>query len=159
MQTESILKEIEWYNSEILSIKEKIENWLKEFGHNVSCTQTEITNTEEISGDYKTYQFNFCIDGNINITLIPYGIWIIGARGRIDIKGSSGSEKLVYFSAGGPGTKIEVKTATGTVIEKSSHRYFDNVEEDSWYWYDDSSYRKVVKFSKEIIETLLERIQ
>jgi len=159
MQGESISNEIKWYNDEILSVKEKIENWLKESGYNVSCIQKEKTNTEEISGEYKTFQFIFNIDNGINITLEPYGIWIIGAKGRIDIKGPSGTEKLVYFCKGGPGVKTEVKTASGTVMEKSSHRYFDNVDEDTWYWYDDSSYRKVVKFSKEAMMALLERIQ
>ncbi len=159
MQDELITNEIKWYNNEILTIKEKIATWLKEFGYTVNCTQEEKTNIEELSGKYKTFQFVFNINNTMHITLEPYGIWIIGAKGRIDIKGSSGSEKLVYFCKGGPGLKTEIKTDSGTTVEKSSHRYFDNVDEDAWYWYDDSSYRKVVKLSKETLLALLERIQ
>lgn len=156
---ESIESEIKWYNNEVSLIKEKFITWLKELGHVVEVTEQEVTNNEELSGPYKTSQYHLQIDRDLHISLKPYGIWLVGARGRIELLGPSGREKLVYFYVGGPATTIEIQDCTGKTIDKSIHRCFENVDEDTWYWYDDSSYRKVAKFTKDVIEPLLERLQ
>lgn len=156
---EHIQAEIDWYNQQVVSVKNKLEQWLKEQGHKVTASENEITKNEELSGPYKTKQFNFVIDNDIKISLIPYGIWLIGAKGRIDISGPSGTEKLLFFFSGGPGMTTEMNDGSGRIIERSSHKYFDNVDEENWYWYDDSTYRKVSKFTKDIVQPLLERLQ
>jgi len=151
--------EIRWYNKNLESVKTKLKMWLEELGHNVSISEKEATNNEEPSGLYKTKQFQFIIDSNLKISLIPYGIWLIGTKGRIDISGPSGSEKLIFLSKGGSGMISEVKKETDLAIEKSSHKYFKNVDIEDWYWYDDSSYRVLSRFTKDIVEPLLERLQ
>ena len=156
---EEIEAEIQWFNHQVFEVKEKMSKWLEELGHHMSFQEKEITKIEEASGPYKARQFDILIDSTMTISLIPYAIWIIGAKGRIDIKGPSGIEKLVFFFPGGPGITTEIRDGGGNVINKSIHGFFSTIDEAGWYWYDDSSYRKVSKFSKEIIEPLLERLQ
>ena len=81
----------------------------------------------------------------------------MAARGRVDISGPSGSEKLIYLSGGGPVTTIEMKS--GSRLEKTVHQQFNGIDEEGWYWYDDSTIRKMIKLSKEILEYLIGRIQ
>ncbi len=158
---ENIENKIGWFNNEVVRIKNSFQLWISELGHQITAQEVEITKTEEPSGTYKTKQFDFIMDGSVKISLIPYGIWIIGAKGRIDIHGPSGTEKLLFFATGGPGVsgEINVGRESENGIKKINQGYFDNVDEENWYWYDDSSYRKVAKFSKEIINSLLERLQ
>lgn len=137
--SEDIKSEIKWYNEELVSVKDKLESWLIELGYKVTVSEIEVIKNEGLSGPYKAKQFDFIIDDTLKISLLPSGIWLIGAKGRIDISGPSGSEKLLFFFSGGPG--------------------MTNIDEENWYWYDDSSYRKVVTFSKEIVQPLLERLQ
>ncbi len=156
---EYIKSEINWFNSELRKLKENLEEWLIELGHQISVDEKEITNIEDLSGNYTTTDYTFLIDNELRVILHPFGIWLIGAKGRIDLIGPSGKEKLIYLLAEGPGIKSETKNSSGNVIKKRHHRYFDNVDTDGWYWYDDSSYRKVEKFREEMVSPLLERLQ
>lgn len=156
---EQIENRISWFNREVEKFKTLLLDWLQESGHAVEISEEELTKVEELSGPYKTKQYKFKIDEDLSISITPFGIWIIGARGRIDVSGPSGSEKFVFLSIGGPSMITEFKDASGRIVEKSNHSFFKNVDEDGWYWYDDSSYRKVSKLSKEVVEPLLERLQ
>lgn len=156
---EAIENEISWFNQQVQTFKNHFSEWLNELGHTVDISEDELTKVEEQSGPYKVNQYIFQIDKELKISIKPFGIWIIGAKGRIDVSGPSGSEKFIFLSVSDLGMASEIKHSNGRVNGHGSHRLFKNVDEDNWYWYDDSSYRQVSKFSKEIIEPLLERLQ
>lgn len=156
---EEIDQKIYWFNQEVERFKALLCTWIQESGHEVEMFEEEVTKVEELSGPYNVKQYTLLIDRDIRISIKPFGIWLIGAKGRIDVSGPSGSEKFVFLSIGGPGVATEAKNSSGRVIEKAGRSVFKNVDEENWYWYDDSSYRNVSKFSKEIVEPLLERLQ
>lgn len=156
---ESIAQEIAWYRNELSNIRSTFELWLNETGHNVNVTETKCKIQEELTGEYEVSEYSFLIDNTQKLTFVPYGIYIVGAKGRIDIKGDSGKEKLVYLWSGGPSLKMETQDSSGNVIESSVHRYYDNVDNDGWYLLDDSMFRRVEKFSKENVMSLLERLK
>ncbi len=156
---EKIEAKIEWYNNQILDIKDKFVKWLKELGHSIEVSDIKIQKMEELSGTYDTHQFDLKIDNTLKISLVPYAIWIVGAEGRIEVSGPAGSEKLVFFLKGGPALTTSLKYEGGKQIESHTQKYFSNIDEKNWYWYNDSTYRKVSKFNKEIIEPLLESVQ
>ncbi|MBF0260028.1 MAG: hypothetical protein HQK62_14575 [Desulfamplus sp.] len=156
---EKIEYEVSWFNGEVHKFKDLLVTWLRELGHKVEISEEKLEKVEELSGPYKTKQYNLQIDGELNLSIRPFAIWLIGAKGRIDVSGPSGSEKFVFLTIGEPGIISEIKDSSGRVIEQSGRQFFKNVDETNWYWYDDSSYRKVSKLSKEIIEPLLERLQ
>ncbi len=156
---EHIENRITWFNKEVDRFKKLLHDWLRESGHDVDISEEELVKVEELSGQYKTKKYNFRIDQELNISVKPFGIWIIGAEGRIDVFGPSGSEKFIFLSVEEAGITAEEESASGGVVEKSRRALFKNVDESNWYWFDDSSYRKVSKLSREIVEPLLERLQ
>lgn len=156
---EKIEQKISWFNQEAEQFKSLLCTWIQELGYEVDVSEEEITKVEEISGSYKIKQYNLMIDHGLKIDIKPFGIWLIGAGGRIDVSGPSGAEKFVYLSADEPGIAKEIKDSSGRVVERTERSFFKNVDEENWYWYDDSSYRKISKLSKEIVEPLLERLQ
>jgi hypothetical protein len=152
-----ILAEITWFNGQILHLKDTFVTWLKEDGHNVDVSEESIVNNEGPSGQYNTFKYTMTIDKRINLCLAPYGIWIVAARGRVDISGPAGSEKLIYLHKGGPVTTIEI--TSGNHPEKTTHQQFDNIDEEGWYWYDDSTIQRAIKLSKELFGYLMGRLQ
>lgn len=128
-----ILAEIAWFNGQFVHLKDTFVSWIKEEGHEVDISEEKILKKEELSGQYSTFRYTIIIDKNIKLCLVPYGIWIVAAKGRVDISGPSGSEKLIYL--------------------------FNNIDEEGWYWYDDSTIRKTVKLSKELLVYLIGRLQ
>lgn len=160
MTKESVVAEIEWYNRELSQVAKQFTEWTKELGHSVSLQEEKtVEKTEEPSGTYKSTQFELLLDETLKLSIIPYGIWIIGAKGRIDIVGPSGREKLVYFMPEGPAVSVGEPGETYTTEAKHTHPILSNIRDEGWYWYDDSTYRRAEKFSKETVAQILERIQ
>ena len=153
----NIVAEIKWYNGQLVYLRDMFVTWIKEEGHEVDVLEEKITNKEGLSGTYETFKYILTLDKAIKISIVPYGIWIVAAKGRVDICGPVGSEKLVYLYKDGPVITIETKTRNYS--EKSTHKQFNNIEEEGWYWYDDSTIRKMVKLSRELLGYLLGRIQ
>ena len=151
-------REISWFNEQLDKVQAEFSRLLREAGHTVEVGSTSTTNQEELSGTYETTRYHIVVDGDLELTLHPYGIWLIGAHGRIDVKGPSGTEKLIYLKRGGSALRVEISSG-GKSIESESRSMFQNIEEDGWYWYDDSSYRTVAKLSREVVEAILERVQ
>ena len=154
---DAAILEVEWFNGQLVHLKDTLAAWIQEAGHEVDVSEEKIEKKEEISGTYSTFKYVLTIDKKLKICLVPCGIWIIGARGRIDILGPSGYEKLVYLCKGGPVAAIEIKSSN--YFEKSTHKQFNDIDEAGWYWYDDSTIRKMIKLSKETFEYLIGRIQ
>jgi len=160
MTKESVVAEIEWYNRELKKVAGQFTEWAKELGHSISRQEEKtVEKTEETSGTYKTTQFELLLDETLKLSLVPYGIWIIGAKGRIDIAGPSGREKLVYFMPEDPAVSAAEPGETYTTDTKHTHQIFSNIREEGWYWYDDSTYRRAEKFSKETVAQILDRVQ
>ena len=138
---DEVLAEISWYNEQLVYLKDTFVSWMEEEGRKVDVSEEKIMNTEGLSGQYSTIKYTLIFDKNMKLCLIPYGIWIVAARGRVDISGPSGSEKLIYLYKGGPVTQ------------------FDDINEEGWHWFDDSTIRKMEKLSKEIFGYLIGRLQ
>lgn len=155
---DEIDREISWFNDEVSGVQAEFTRLLREQGHTVEVASTATTNQEELSGVYHTTRYELLIDGEFAVSLIPYGIWLIGAHGRVDVRGPSGTEKLIYIEPGD--TTVRVDTSVGGArIESSTRSMFQRIEEAGWYWYDDSSYRRVSKLNSDVVEAILERVQ
>ncbi len=160
MTKESVIAEIEWYNQELKKVARQFTGWVEELGYTISRQEEKtVEKTEELSGTYSTIQFELLLNEILRLSLVPYGIWIIGAKGRIDIVGPSGREKLVYFMLEDPVVSVSEPGETYTKETKHTHQIFSNIREEGWYWYDDSTYRRAEKFSKETVAQILERVQ
>jgi hypothetical protein len=152
-----ILNEITRFNDQLVHLNDSFVSWIQEGGHKVDVLKEDIVKNEELSGQYNTFKYLITLDNKLKLQLIPYGIWIVAAKGRVDVYGPSGYEKLVYLYKGDPVSTIEMKTENH--YEKTTHKYFDNIDDEGWYWYDDSTIRKMTKLSKEVADYLVSRVQ
>lgn len=155
---DDIDREIVWFNKELDRVQAEFIRLLREGGHTVESEATSITNTEGPSGSYQTTRYDIVVDGDVQLSLLPFGIWLIGLHGRIDIKGPSGTEKLIYLEKAGPPLRVG-SASGGTETQSATKRAFQKIDDDGWYWYDDSSYRRVAKLNEEVVEAILERVQ
>jgi hypothetical protein len=153
---DTIRPEIAWFNAQIADLNTTFVKWLEEDGHDVKNSEKKITNREGPSGEYATSEYTLIIDDALKITLVPYGIWIVAAKGRVDILGPFGSEKLLYLNKEGPVTVR--KPSAGSYHEKGVYYDFNDIDENGWYWLDDSGLRKMVKVTKEVVPALLGRL-
>jgi len=111
---ENVKQEISWYNNEIERFKSFLSNWLEELNYKVQIRSEQVTRNEEFSGQYETKEYQFIIGDNLKITVKPFAIRIIGAKGRIDVDGSSGSEKFVYLTGDGPNVQTQIGDNTNS---------------------------------------------
>ncbi len=108
---EDIDHEVAWFNQQLDRVQAEFTRLLRELGHTVELEGTSVTNQEEPSGSYQTTRYDIVVDGDLELTLLPY------------------------------------------------RHTFQNVRKQGWYWYDDSSYRRVAKLNREVVEAILERVQ
>ena len=149
--------EISWFNGQLADLKNTFVTWIKEEGHEIDVSEESITNNEGLSGPYSTFKYNLVIDKNLKLCIKPYGIWIIAAKGRVDISGPAGYEKLIYLYKDGPATTTEIEMANSS--KKTTLLDFDNIDEEGWYWYDNSTIRKMAKLSKDVFKYIIGRLQ
>jgi hypothetical protein len=138
---------IKRFNKRLFLLKDILASWLAEDGYEVQVAEKPIVNDEKLSGKYMTFEYSITINKELTLNLIPYGIWILGAKGRVDVYGPAGSEKLVYIK----------KTHTIT-SEATLNSLFGKIE-DGWYWCDDNTPLELRKLSKDAFMDLIDRLQ
>lgn len=152
---EEILKEIELFNKRVSVLFEQVCGWLEEESIEFKKKESDLTLDEAQSGPYTTRRLDvFTIDNERLFSLVPYGIWIIAAAGRMELEGSSGAETLVYLE-GGEGLIISVGASEKEKILKRKVKF---AQGDGWHWLDDRIIGKKPLLTKDIFLALLERI-
>jgi hypothetical protein len=155
LMKEKKLAKIELFNKRIDALYKQICGWLEEENVDFGKKESGITLTEAPSGPYETKRLDvFTKDNEKLFSLVPYGIWIIGAEGRVELEGDSGGESLVYLSAGGPSNKMkEIEGEKENII-----RTLNGSIKEGWHWLDEQIIGKKPLFTKDIFFALLERI-
>lgn len=143
-------KIVEIYNTRVENLYAKIKGWFPEYSYN----EKNISVTER-NGSYNTPLLEIKNENKLIANLVPKGIWIIAAEGKLELSGSSGKESIVYLTEGGPTRKIEIKHGAGT--EKYERKPFGNKSE-GWHWLDDRILGKMPELTKDVFQNLLERV-
>ncbi len=147
---------IELFNKRIDALYKQVCEWLEEGNVEFDKKESGLTLTEEQSGPYETKRLDiFTKDNERLFSIVPYGIWIIGAEGRVELTGDSGEESLVYLSADGP--SIIIKEIVGEK-EDIIRRRLNGSKKEGWHWLDDRIIGKKPLFTKDIFFALLGRI-
>lgn len=153
---EKNLVRIELFNERIDALYKQVCGWLEEKKTEFDKKESGLTLTEAPSGPYETKRLDvFTKDNEKLFSIVPIGIWIIGAEGRVELAGDSGEESLVYLSAGGP--SIVTREMEGEK-ENIIHRKLNGSIKEGWHWVDDRIIGKMPLFTKDIFFALLERI-
>jgi len=152
-----IQHEIDWYNDQISQLEEMIRTWLIQDGSRPEVLNEATSLSEELSGEYQTHRAIFRLSDGLAFSLEPHGIWIVGARGRVEIKGPAGEESLVYLFAGGPG--LSVSESVGDDVHASGYWSDFGQKEEGWHWLDDAIRGDIPRFDKRVFSIILQRIQ
>lgn len=150
-----ILNEIQWYTSELANLNSKILKWLQETNNNVKVKESQILLIEELPGEYEATRYSYFVDDKEILSLNPYGIWIVGARARVELEGPVGKEPLVYL--------FPYKTETHSIKARSSVRPDDisfefGQKREGWHWFDDPVRGDLLYFDKKTFFKILESV-
>jgi hypothetical protein len=135
-QKDNFLKQVETLFSEI-----------KQWATNADLTvsSVEITIEEEAFGSYSTSKLLIKNKQGREIAqIIPIGASILGANGRIDIKGLYDSEIIVALNKDGPKMVTTIRDDNGNETGTKTKYFYKGIDEDGWYWIEnkrDKGYR------------------
>jgi hypothetical protein len=124
----------------ILKFLGRVENLFSEIKQWVANTDllvssVEITIEEEDLGSYSSSKLLIRnIDGREIAQIVPIGTSILGANGRVDIKGLYDSEIIVDLNKGGPKMITTIRDDDGKEISTRTKYYYRGIDEDGWYW-------------------------
>jgi hypothetical protein len=153
---EKSLKTIETFNRRLEALFEQACKWLDEAHIEYSKAENEMSLTEGKDMTYSTKRLDvFTKEGESLFSIVPYGVWIVGAEGRVELEGDSGSESMVYLLEDGP-----AQTADQDDGEKENiiRRKLNGFREEGWHWVDERIVGKRPLLTKDIFLALLERI-
>jgi hypothetical protein len=96
--------------------------------------RTPVQMNEEATGPYELESLEINLPGFTAVRFVPRGIFMVGARGRVDVRSRLGRQTLVWIEASSPAfmTMIDPGQETETVI---SRPLFRNTAE-GWSWSD-----------------------
>lgn len=128
-------KEIEQYHGRLDELYRSVADWVRSREPSAKFTETVVELAEQSIGAYKAKSFEIARPGKTAIRLIPKGIFIIGAHGRVDATSRLGREILVWTEKGGPHISTTIKEGA-RVLEQVTRPLYRNVEE-GWAWGDE----------------------
>ncbi len=153
---ENTVEKIELFNTRLDALYRQVCGWLDEESIAFTSSESLITLDDGPTGAYETKRLDIFIQNNERLfSIIPYGIMIIGAEGRVELSGESGEESLVYIHEEEP-SAITEKSASEK--EKLFGRLFKNSREEGWHWVDDKIIGKKPLLTKNVFLALLEII-
>ena len=157
IKTQDILETIKRFNSRLDLLYNQIKSWLEEENIDFIEKSAEIELEENFSGKYKCITKNIKISkNNLTITIVPTGIRIIGTEGKVEFRGESGTESLVYIKEQTRYFTTEKLNQLKNKTKNKSKNTLYRIE--GWHWLDDSITGKKPLFDKDIFFALIERI-
>lgn len=111
----------------------RIQAFLKDYADtgNLSIGFHEKTINEELIGEYKTDSMTVKLKGD-EVIFDPIGTNLIGAKGRVDMKGSAGTVKFVLVNKQSSGPKIKLTIQVSGEPVKEEKEPAD--QEIEWGW-------------------------
>jgi hypothetical protein len=144
--------ELQSFLGKVHRLLSEMESWCA--SENLSSQRTPISISEEEYGHYNTDQLKISTKAGKHIAdVTPIGASILGANGRIDIKGPHDKIILVDLDAGGP---------TATVIEDGvstrTRHFYKGIDTPGWYWIDNRASSRGHKLDRDLFLNLLAEV-
>lgn len=149
-----VQEHIDIYRERINALYSNAQKWAAPLSTEVQDVQV----LEQASGPYPAQ----CLvmkktDGSEIARLEPVGTWILGAEGRLDLKGGNGQEVIIYLTDGGPTFNFgesEGDEETG----RGAMALFRGVDRPGWYWIEDSRRGRARLVTKELFRDLVSEV-
>jgi hypothetical protein len=114
-----------------------IKEWMREYIAKgvVDYKQRKKRIHEEFSGEYEVDALELMLKGQI-ILFDPIGTMLIGAKGRIDLKGKNGDATLILVdkNSTGPNVRVEIFTSEKERKEHDEKRKKEKMVPIEWEW-------------------------
>lgn len=149
---QSTHNELQSFLGKVSQLFSEMESWCA--SENLAFQKIPISISEEAYGHYETEQLKITTkDGKHIADVTPIGASILGANGRIDIKGPHDKIILVDLNAGGP---------TATVIEDGvstrTRHFYKGIDTPGWYWIDNRASSRGHKIDRDLFLNLLAEV-
>jgi len=143
-------EQIEIYMQIVEDFYQSVQKWIEKKDY--ICTKESMNLDEEKTGSYTINKMLIKKQDKTIAEILPIGLDIIGANGRIDLVTPYETRKFLYFKKGGPviTTKVEGK--------KIDHKVFTGIESDDWYWIESVTLKKAYKVDREVFLSLLDEV-
>lgn len=142
----------EKYLQDVRQLLRTIEEWLKPLGVDIEWRNVELY--EEGLGRYEAPALViFSPSGKHIASLEPVGALVIGARGRVDLRGKVDRAGIVYLENGGP--ELEVRTIDSGHEEVTRKSLLRGVQGPGWYWAGDVMRKRAHPLTKDLFFDLL----
>ena len=129
-----------------------IEKWVLYTGLFTRVSSTTVEET--IPGNYTIEMLEINDkEGKLIAKVMPVGAYVIGAEGRVDIKGYLGKESVVFLKHGGPAI---ISKVNGEVDRVSS--LYEGITTEGWYWIEDKRMRRAYLLDEKIFLELITRV-
>jgi hypothetical protein len=154
MRTE-VDQHLETFLAKVNHLLSDIEEWSRSAG--LATSQEEISITEEACGTYKTRKLLIQSTTGARLAeVIPISAWVLGANGRVDLKGIFDTIILVDLDAGGP--TLTSTITTGNHQETHTRHFYRGIDEPGWYWIESKVSGRGHKLSRELFLDLLAEV-
>jgi len=130
--TADIKEEINQYLSRLSDLYASVTAWVRAAEPGAQFTRPRVELAEELTGQYSVESLEIARPGKIAVRLIPRGIFMVGAHGRVDARSRLGREILVWIERGGAHIHIQADEG-GKMLEHVMHPLYSEVEE-GWAW-------------------------
>ena len=150
-------KHLNFFRTEVNNLYAEIKKWISET--NLKCDESTIKINEKNSGEYEINKLTLSTkeEATIIAEIQPIGAWVIGANGRIDIKGVHDRIIIVHLNEGGPSLNSTTNDALGH-SETHKRNFFKGINEAGWYWIEHKLSSKGHKLTPELFFYILDDI-
>ncbi len=132
-----------------------IEKWAASAG--LKVVKSKISITEERYGTYGVQKLSILNSSGTELAeVIPVGASILGANGRIDIKGAYDKVILVDLNIGGP--TMATTVTVGDHKKVHTRHFYRGIDEAGWYWIENKVSGKGHKLTSELFLELLAEV-
>jgi hypothetical protein len=127
-------QEIDDYRHRVDALYDNLRAWIVARVPGAVFRQTTVQMNEEATGPYELESLDVTLPGFPAVRFVPRGIFMVGARGRVDVRSRLGRQALVWLEAGGPALTAAVNPDQETEMV-ISRPLFPNADE-GWAWSD-----------------------
>jgi hypothetical protein len=122
---------VERYIERLEKLYDDAEHWLRDA--ELSSERRLVAIDETVVGRYQAPQLRIrTAAGRKLAELEPVGAQVVGALGRVDLRGRFDSVPILYLLKGGPSVRTAV-SGSGTPTEERVTPLFRGVTRDGWY--------------------------
>jgi len=143
-------EEVATYRSRLDDLYGRVRTWIRSRQRDASFSETVVELAEEATGPYKAKSLEIARPGKPSIRLVPRGIFMVGAHGRVDARSRLGREMLVWVEKGGP--HVEIEESPGDVPWGRVIQPVYPVVEEGWVWCDEEQGR-ILPLTEEVFWT------